>query len=97
MFHQHFNTSPDPARYLAIAMGSLRYPMMAEKKRVWLGMDVSLTDGGNQVEYENQHDDVHKIYLESLLKTGAKSKMSKFVPEDAYAADDKYKPAIEGA
>jgi gentisate 1,2-dioxygenase len=94
MFHQHFNTSPNPARYLAIAMGSLRYPMMAEKKRVWLGMDVSLNDGGNQIEYENQHKDVHKVYLDSLLRTGAKSNMSKFVDESAYLADPKYKDAI---
>ncbi|MCH7898729.1 MAG: cation:proton antiporter [Proteobacteria bacterium] len=34
MYHQHFNTSAQPARYLAIAMGSLRYPMLAEKKQL---------------------------------------------------------------
>ncbi|MEE9196079.1 MAG: hypothetical protein V3U44_09575 [Alphaproteobacteria bacterium] len=84
MFHQHFNTSPEPARYLAIAMGSLRYPMLAEKKQVWLGMDVDLNKGGNQIEYEDQDQGVHKLYLEALAKTGAKSKMSKFIDESVY-------------
>jgi mannose-6-phosphate isomerase-like protein (cupin superfamily) len=87
MFHQHFNTSPEPARYLAIAMGSLRYPTLAEKKRVWLGMDVNVNDGGNQIEYENQHENVHPIYLEALAKNGATSNMGKFIDESKYKDD----------
>ncbi len=84
MFHQHFNTSPEPARYLAIAMGSLRYPTLAEKKRVWLGMDVDVNVGGNQIEYEDQHPDVHKMFLEALAENGAKSSMGKLIDEGAY-------------
>lgn len=87
MFHQHFNCSPEPARYLAIAMGSLRYPTLAEKRQVWLGMDVNVQQGGNQIEYENQETEIHRIYLESLAKTGAVSKMGKFVDETIYKND----------
>ena len=63
MFHQHFNTAPDPARYLAVAFGSLRYPFTADKRHVFMGMDVSVKDGGCQIEYEDQDPRIHKIYL----------------------------------
>jgi mannose-6-phosphate isomerase-like protein (cupin superfamily) len=94
MFHQHFNASPEPARYLAIAMGSMRYPTLAEKRAVWLGMDVSVRDGGKQIEYEDQNPKVHPMYLEALAKHGAKSKMGKFVDESKFSNDPKLKAAI---
>jgi mannose-6-phosphate isomerase-like protein (cupin superfamily) len=83
MFHQHFNTSPNPARYLAVAMGSLRYPFTADKRRVFLGVDVNVKDGGCQIEYENQDPRIHQIFLAELAKHGVKSGMAKFVHEAA--------------
>lgn len=83
MFHQHFNTSPDPARYLAIAYGSLRYPFTAQKRHVFLGADVNVNDGGCQIEYEDQDPRIHKIYLEELAKRGVKSGMGQYIHEAA--------------
>jgi hypothetical protein len=85
MFHQHFNTAPDPARYLAVAFGSLRYPFTTDKRRVFSGMDVSVKDGGCQIEYEHQDPRIHRIYLKELRKHGVQSGMAKFIDERPYA------------
>ena len=82
MFHQHFNTSPEPARYLAIAFGGLRYPRAGgEAGHIHAGMDVNVRDGGAQIEYEDQDPRNHGIYLESLAETGAESTMGEFIDE----------------
>ena len=81
MYHQHFNTSPTPARYLAIALGGLRYPMVAEKRAVFMGMDVNVRDGGAQIEYEDQDSRIHEIYLEALRENGVDSGMGRFLRE----------------
>ena len=78
--HQHFNTSPEPARYLAIAFGSLRYPTIADKKATWLGMDVNVKAGGRQVEYEDEDPRIIRMYEEELRKNGVASRMREFVP-----------------
>ena len=52
MFHQHFNTCDAPARYLAVAFGSLRYPFTAGRRKLFVsGVDVDVRSGGNQIEY----------------------------------------------
>lgn len=79
MFHQHFNTSPEPARYLAVAFGGLRYPFTEDKRKTFTGMDVSLKDGGRQIEYADQDPRVHQIFAEELRKSGAEMRMSEFV------------------
>jgi quercetin dioxygenase-like cupin family protein len=84
MFHQHFNTSPHPARYLATACGGLRYPLMEEKRRIFMGMDVDIKKGGAQIEYEDQDKRVHQMFLDEIRKTGAPSKMADFIDESAY-------------
>jgi len=83
MFHQHFNTSPEPARYLAVAFGGLRYPFSEDKRKTFMGMDVSVRDGGRQVEYEDQDPRIHRIYLEGLAANGVDSRMDAILPSPA--------------
>jgi hypothetical protein len=85
MFHQHFNTSPYPARYLAVAFGGLRYPFTASKKHTFMGVDVNVLDGGCQIEYQDQDPRIHDMFLKEMAKNGAQSKMSQFIDESAYA------------
>ncbi len=79
MFHQHFNTSPEPARYLAVAFGGLRFPFAEDKKKTFLGMDVSIKDGGRQVEYEDQDPRIHRMYVEELVENGIQPRMDQFL------------------
>ena len=84
MFHQHFNLSENASRYLALQMGSVRYPMTQGKKDIWApdGMFAKKADeGGMQIEYEDQDPRIHKIYLDELAKHGAPCHMSKFMDE----------------
>src|ERR687885_433405 len=75
MFHQHFNTSPEPARYLAVAFGGLRYPFAEDKKKTFMGMDVSVKEGGRQIEYEDQDPRVHEMYTRELARHGIQPRM----------------------
>jgi len=75
MFHQHFNTSPEAARYLAIAFGGLRYPTLADKRATFTGMDVSVKDGGRQIEYEDEDPRIRRIYEDELRTRGIASRM----------------------
>jgi quercetin dioxygenase-like cupin family protein len=84
MFHQHFNTSAYPARYLPIACGSLRHPLTQAKKNVTLGVDVSVQQGGCQIEYEDQDPRIHGIFLEALARNGVQSLMGEYIDETPY-------------
>jgi len=93
-FHQHFNTSPRPARYLATAVGGLRYPTMQTQRIALLGagegdkpgVSKSLKEGGGQIEYEDQDPRVHDIWLAEMRKHGVEPKMDKFLPSRGRAA-----------
>ena len=78
LFHQHFNTSTEPARYLAVAFGGLRYPFTEDKKKTFLGMDVDVKAGGRQIEYEDQDPRIHQMFVEELAKKGLKPNMDQF-------------------
>jgi len=85
-FHQHFNTSKEPARYLATGVGGLRYPLTQSKKRSLMGLkeggqgavSTSIKEGGDQVEYEDQDPRIHRIWLEEMQKNGVTPKMHDF-------------------
>ncbi|MCH8858320.1 MAG: hypothetical protein IID54_01925 [Proteobacteria bacterium] len=88
-FHQHFSTSNAPARYLATAVGGLRYPFTFANRRSLLGakpgdkgaVSTSLKEGGDQIEYEDQDPRIHKIWLEEVRKNGITPRMEKFFPQ----------------
>jgi mannose-6-phosphate isomerase-like protein (cupin superfamily) len=76
MFHQHFNISPQPARYLALGIGSRRYPFLETKVRSEKEVDLSVKEGGRQIEYEDQDARIHQIWLEEMRKVGLESNMA---------------------
>lgn len=80
MFHQHFNTGSKPARYLATAYGSLRYPFTESKRKsMFGGVSTSIKLGGAQIEYEDQLPRIHRLYEEATRKSGVTVKMSEFI------------------
>jgi uncharacterized RmlC-like cupin family protein len=78
MFHQHFNASPEPARYLAVAFGGLRYPFSEDKRKTFMGMDVSLRAGGRQIEYEDEDPRIRELYADALAESGIEMRMAEF-------------------
>jgi len=86
MFHQHFNTALKPARYLATAFGSLRYPFTESKRRALTGKDskgqaqgaiaTSVKKGGDQIEYEDQSPRIHQLFTEATRKAGVEVKLA---------------------
>jgi hypothetical protein len=87
MFHQHFNTCDQPARYLACSLGSRRYPFISlRKKSAEGGGSIRIQDGGRQVEFEDQDPRIHRRWLEAIAKTGVKSQMGDVFDEEKILA-----------
>ena len=78
-FHQHFNGGAEPARYMAFRWGSQKYGFS-------LGVamegetDVDIKLGGGQIEYEDEDPIIHDMFVETITKNGAESKMAEFIP-----------------
>ena len=86
MFHQHFNTAGEPARYLAFLFGSKRYPIIGERKANSLTQrtDLSVKEGGRQIEYKDQDPRVHAMWLKDMKANGVPSQMGKYIDEKPF-------------
>ena len=85
LFHQHFNTGGEPARYLAIAFGGMRYPTIADKRKTFEGMDKSMKAGGRQIDYEDEDPRIRQIFENELRRRGVRSGMAEVVATTARA------------
>lgn len=79
MYHQHFNVSAGPSRYMATMFGSMRYPMTTRKMEVILGVDVNVNEGGYQIEYADQDPAVDALYKAECEKAGVPYLMGDFI------------------
>jgi hypothetical protein len=87
MFHQHFNTSGQPARYLACSLGSRRYPFISLRKKSAEGAGtIRIQDGGRQIEFEDQDPRIHRRWLEAIAETGVASQMGDIFDEKGILA-----------
>jgi hypothetical protein len=70
-FHQHFNLSPQPSRYLAVAMGSIKYPVTTDKKTLFGNqVDRDVKRGGRQIEYRDENPLIREMFESELKARG---------------------------
>lgn len=70
VFHQHFNTAPAASRYLAVAYGSIRYPFTSDKRELFGGGDRKLSEGGRQIDYEDEDPRIGQMFRDELVRSG---------------------------
>ncbi len=81
-YHQHFNTGPDPARYLAMGFGGFRYHVSSAQtgsRAAAAGADVSVKEGGIQIEYQDEDPQVLEVFEEECRKNGGVSRMREYL------------------
>ncbi len=77
--HQHFNTGAEPARQLAFRYSgqSGKYLVGVVKALVREGVDMSTTEGGTLIEYEDEDPQIRRDYESEIKKQGIALQMSK--------------------
>lgn len=77
-FHQHFNTSGEPARYLAATWGGdgkwFMRALGGGGRTHRLGK-TSIRKGGNLIEYEDEDPAIREVFEAELRKSGVQSRM----------------------
>ena len=72
-FHQHFNTGPDSARYLALRWGSDKYGVRAVRMSHIADAQYSnQEEGGDQIDYTEESSAIMGRFEEKLAKNGLK-------------------------
>jgi quercetin dioxygenase-like cupin family protein len=80
-FHEHFNTSVRPVRFLAFhPPGMLAYPGWSGEGEHFIGK------GPNQIEYDDEDPDIRKMFEYELAKNGLVSRMPKEIYENRKAS-----------
>ncbi len=77
-FHQHFNSGTKRARYLALRSGN--QGMSAPGLGGFNPAEVSIKEGGFQVEYEDEDREIHEIFENQLAELGVSCQMKAFIP-----------------
>ena len=73
------------ARSLAMGIGNVRYPFTMQKRQTMIGdkgqkqrSSMSIKQGGNQIEFEDQDPRIHAIWLDEMKKAGITPRMEKY-------------------
>lgn len=79
-WHQHFNPGTEPARYLALRWGSRKYrrgeDVALRRDNVLKRFsEMSLKEGGGQIEYEEEDPQIYRMFQEECSKRGARLMM----------------------
>ena len=77
-FHEHFNSGAEPARYLALRFTGRKFKQSTPYSGAE-GADVSVKDGGWQIEYEDEDHGIHELFESELAQHGAACRMKNMV------------------
>jgi oxalate decarboxylase/phosphoglucose isomerase-like protein (cupin superfamily) len=77
-FHQHFNTGPEPARYLAFKHEVALIRNAQGVPTAWISRRV----GGDQIDYADESPQIRQMFAEALGRHGMKPRM-----DEAYRAE----------
>lgn len=72
-FHQHFNTGPTPARYLAFKHEACFIRNEQGVPTAWISRRV----GGDQIDYADEDSEIRDMFTSALAKHGLKPEMAK--------------------
>lgn len=77
-FHMHLNTGAEPARHVALRLGSRKNPTGihdASTRDNREGPTTSLREGGTVIEYEDEDPEIRNRFEAALRKDGVQSRM----------------------
>ncbi|MCL6633599.1 MAG: cupin domain-containing protein [Alicyclobacillus herbarius] len=70
-YHQHFNTGPTPARYLALKYEGTAIRNEQGVPKAWISKRL----GGDQIDYADEDPEIRRAFESELAKHGLQSKM----------------------